>query len=184
MRDYFDKWVDFYTRTTFYKMSSADDSCWMNTVLTDCLIGHLFCIWCGDKQILTHACFCFRLNWIVLPLSSDFSSDVRSTCLSLPFLWPSPHLTHLSSLNFKVTSYTNRLNSSERITCHPPHTSELTASPTTTPSESDRTEQDTRCLSKPAWQNQINEMLGLLCNCGKTNKTESKVDFNLISVFF
>lgn len=41
MWEYLDNWVDFHTRATFSKMSSADVSSWSSTVLTGCLICHL-----------------------------------------------------------------------------------------------------------------------------------------------
>lgn len=172
------KWVDFHTRTTFHKMPSADVFCWMNTFVTDCLICPLHCDWCEDKQILRHACFCFRVSFFWL--SSDFylRSDGISACLSLAFLRLSPHLTRLSSL--QVTSYTNELNSSERITCQSPSAPNQVSNHYTIRGWQAWTEW-TLQLSKPVWQNQINDCC---VTVAKQDKTESKVDFHLFSGIF
>lgn len=90
----------------------------------------------------------------------------------------------LSSFNFKVTSYTNQLNSSERITCPPPHTSELTEFPATTPSESDRAEQTGLCSSHAVSLNPSDRIRLMGCwDCCVTvaKLTRQKAKLTLIS---
>lgn len=137
------KWVDFHTRTTFHKMPSADVFCWMNTFVTDCLICPLHCDWCEDKQILRHACFCFRVSFFWL--SSDFylRSDGISACLSLvssDCLLISLAYPHYKS---QVTQMSSTAVKGSPV--NPPQP--RIKSQTTTPSEGDRPEQSGHCNS-------------------------------------
>lgn len=87
------KWVDFHTRTTFHKMPSADVFCWMNTFVTDCLICPLHCDWCEDKQILRHACFCFRVSffWLTVQIFTSALMVYQPAYLWFPQTVSSSH---------------------------------------------------------------------------------------------
>lgn len=84
------------------------------------------------------------------PALAWFPSSEIIRCLFLSFLRPSPH-----SFSFRVTGYTNELNSSERITCHPLELDSID-SHNANWGRLAWTE-TTLWLFEPVWQNQIND---------------------------
>lgn len=153
------KWVNFHTCTTRFKMPSAVFFYWMNS--------------CSPA-------FCSVTDVKINNLEDTSASQLRFWPLlcyiSLPviaFPWAYPLFSQFSSSQVDLT-----IRDGSPVT---PLKLKSTEFQTATLSEGDRAwKQRAPQLSKPLPQNQINDC----CVTGKTKKTESTVDFHLITGIF